>query len=309
MTKDGNILKMSITGTFLDALPCDIPSQNWGPDEWRQQFDLFQQMGMDTVVLIRVGWKNMALYSSPVMNAPICEPGDTISLFLDESQRTGLKLYMGLYDSCKYWVTGDNEAEVSINLTLIDELLERYGEHPAFYGWYLSHEPALANRPWEIWNPLIQIMRNRTPEKPILLSPRFEGRKLCGENCDSPEDYAKRFDVVLRETEHFDAAAFMDGHVGIDELSDYFHAMKPVFESQGIELWSNLETFDRDMPFRFPPIPWLKMRYKLQAAQPFVSKIITFETPHFLSPLSMWNSAHTLYERYIEFRHGKELCN
>jgi len=43
------------TGTFLDGIPCDIPSQNWGRTEWQKQFAVFEEMGMDTVVIIRVG--------------------------------------------------------------------------------------------------------------------------------------------------------------------------------------------------------------------------------------------------------------
>ena len=30
--------------------------------------------------------------------------------------------------------------------------------------------------------------------------------------------------------------------------------MKPVMDKHGVDLWSNLETFDRDMPFRPPTL-------------------------------------------------------
>jgi hypothetical protein len=87
-----------ITGTFLDGLACDIPSQNWGAAEWAQQFDVFREMGMDTVIIIRVGWRDLGMYPSRVMPTPIVERDDLVQLFLDESQRTGLRLYMGGYD-------------------------------------------------------------------------------------------------------------------------------------------------------------------------------------------------------------------
>ena len=93
----------------------------------------------------------------------------------------------------------------------------------------------------------------------------------------------------------------MDGHVDFAELARYAGAMKPVLDKRGIDFWSNVETFDRDMPFRFPPIDWNKLRVKLEAVQPFVSKLITFEAPHFLSPYSMWESARMLFRRYIEY--------
>ena len=294
---------MRITGTFLDGLPCDIPSQNWGSREWEKQFDVFKGMGMDTVVIIRVGSRergaHLAMYDSTVMKAPVCDRDDLVALFLDLAERNSLRLYMGLYDA-GHWQTHDNQGEVAVNLELIDELLERYGQHRAFYGWYLSHEPGLELRPWEIWDPLVRKLRAATPEKPILLSPRYEGCKW--ERSFPADEYARLFDEALGHmTERIDAAAFMDGHVDFHELGDYAGAMKGVLDRHGIAFWSNIETFDRDMPFGFPPIDWQKMRVKMEAVAPLVSKIITFEAPHFLSPYSMWESGRMLYARYMEY--------
>ena len=93
----------------------------------------------------------------------------------------------------------------------------------------------------------------------------------------------------------------MDGHAAFDDLEAYVKATAEVCGKHDIAFWSNLETFDRDVGWRFPPIEWTKMRYKMEVVQPYVEKIITFEAPHFLSPLSMFPSAGKLYERYMEF--------
>jgi hypothetical protein len=98
-----------------------------------------------------------------------------------------------------------------------------------------------------------------------------------------------------------DTYAFMDGHVDFNELEDYVISTYEVFKKHGISFWSNLETFDRDMPWRFPPIEWMKMKHKLEVVQPYVDKVITFEAPHFLSPNSMFPSAHKLYNRYVDY--------
>ena len=303
-----------ITGTFLDGIACDIPGQNWGRMEWARQFDVFKEMGMDMVIIIRVGNCDQAMYDSRVIRKDIFDPDDRVALLLDEARRVNLQLYMGLYDGCKYYEDSNwrNWApEIAINLELIDELRERYGKHPAFYGWYLCHEPSLSFEPWNIWNPLAAKMRKCTPGKPVIVSPRYEGRKWVAAERRTPEMYADFFDRALNQiTERIDAAAFMDGHVGIGELADYAEKMKPVLDKHSIAYWSNLETFDRDMPINFPPIDWLKMRTKLEAVQPYVSKIITFEAPHFLSPYSMWDSGRMLYQRYLEYiKQKKEFVN
>jgi hypothetical protein len=291
-----------ITGTFLDGVAGDIPAHNWGRSQWARQFDVMKEMGMDTVIIIRVGWCDMAMYRSNVMKTTLCDSDDLVALFLAEAERTGLRLYMGLYDSNRT-VYGNWGAESALNLELIDELMERYGRHPAFFGWYLSHEPNLDTGPWRIWNPLTRKMRQLTPDKPVILSPRFEGRKYEPKHAKQPGQYAEFFDLTLSQmTEKIDAAAFMDGHVDFRDLPEYASAMKSVLDKHGIEFWSNLETFDRDMPIRFPPIDWTKMRFKLEAVQPYVQKIITFEAPHFLSPYSPWESGRMLFDRYMEYR-------
>ena len=46
---------MRITGTFLDEITHDIPSNNWGREEWARDFRVMKAIGIDTVVLIRAG--------------------------------------------------------------------------------------------------------------------------------------------------------------------------------------------------------------------------------------------------------------
>ena len=53
---------MRITGTFLDEITHDIPSQNWGPDEWAADFDVMGRIGIDTVILIRAGYRDRAVF-------------------------------------------------------------------------------------------------------------------------------------------------------------------------------------------------------------------------------------------------------
>jgi hypothetical protein len=74
-----------------------------------------------------------------------------------------------------------------------------------------------------------------------------------------------------------------------------------LIRKHGMHPWSNLETFDRDMPFKFPPNDWQKLWWKLTAAETAgVEKIITFEFSHFMSPQSCWPGAANLFKRYCE---------
>ena len=54
-----------------------------------------------------------------------------------------------------------------------------------------------------------------------------------------------------------------------------------------MKCWTNIESFDRDMPIRFLPIKWEKLLLKLDAARRAgMENAITFEFSHFMSPNS-----------------------
>ena len=297
-----------ITGTFVDGLASDIPSNNWNAEQWNKQFENFKATGIDTAIIIRTGWNDSAMYKSDVMKTTMYEDDDLVEIMLKAAERVGVDLYIGLYDTHKYWRLNDWANEIAVNLELVHELKERYSGFKAFKGWYMSHEGSMHYHQTKIWKPLVQEIKKFDTERPVIVSPRYHGRKFSPDAPITPEIHAQHFDYVLEEMEGLiDAYAFMDGHVDFNELESFVKATHEVFKKHGVAYWSNLETFDRDIPWRFPPIEWMKMKHKLEVVQPYVEKIITFEAPHFLSPYSMFPSAANLYQRYIEYI-GKKGC-
>ena len=55
---------LKITGTFLDEISHDIPHQNWGEKEWEQDFRYMKSIGIDTVIMIRSGYRKFITYPS-----------------------------------------------------------------------------------------------------------------------------------------------------------------------------------------------------------------------------------------------------
>ena len=134
---------MLITGTFLDEISHDIPAQNWGRAEWREDFRLMKAVGIDTVILIRCGHKRWATYPSRVLAREMdCfePPEDLVRLFLDLSEEFGMGFFFGTYDSGKYWHEGKYSKEIQISKDVVSEVWEKYGSSPAFKGFYLSCE-------------------------------------------------------------------------------------------------------------------------------------------------------------------------
>ena len=73
-------------------------------------------------------------------------------------------------------------------------------------------------------------------------------------------------------------------------------------DAQGMQAWTNTESFDRDMPIKFLPIKFEKLRLKMEAAKRAgYTDAITFEFSHFMSPQSAYIQAHHLFNRYLEY--------
>ena len=58
---------LRITGTFLDEISHDIPHQNWGAKEWEADFRHMKAIGIDTVIVIRSGYRKFITYPSPYL--------------------------------------------------------------------------------------------------------------------------------------------------------------------------------------------------------------------------------------------------
>ena len=147
---------------------------------------------------------------------------------------------------------------------------------------------------------------------PTLISPYIDGKKaiLAKESQltkaesvglkQHQEEWNEIFDGIQ---DAVDIVAFQDGHVDYHELPDYFSVNKALADQYQLQCWTNAESFDRDMPIKFLPIKWEKLRLKLEAAgKAGLDKAITFEFSHFMSPQSAYMQAHHLYNRYQEYR-------
>ena len=293
---------LPVTGTFLDGVAGDIPANNWTRKLWHTALEEQKAMGMDTLIVINVGWQDSAMYDSRVMRGTLCDPDDLLEFILHEADELGMKVFVGLFDTDRYWRLNDWQSEVDLNCRVIDELEERYCRHRSWFGWYISHEGDIKFHQEKIWKPLARKMRQDTPDKKILVSPRYAGRKYEPQFAITPELHVRHFEYLYGEMEGLlDYAAFMDGHVDFRELDSFMAATREVSDRFGVEFWRNLETFDRDMPWKFPPIEWRKMRFKLEIARKYARKIVTFEAPHFLSSYSCYPAAARLRECYLEY--------
>ena len=174
----GNALK--ITGTFLDEISHDIPHQNWGPKEWEADFRNMKAIGIDTVIMIRSGYRKFITWPSKYLLGKGCYmPSlDLLELFLSLADKYEMKFYFGLYDTGKYWDTGDMRAEMEANKFVIDEVWQHYGHHKSFQGWYISTEISRATKgAVECFYTMGKMCKDVSGGLPTFISPWIDGKK------------------------------------------------------------------------------------------------------------------------------------
>lgn len=301
-----------ISGTFLDEVTWDIPSQNWRYEKRDKDFAAMKKMGIDSVFMIRGAFgRYMTFHSEMLMKHEenyMYEPAvDFLAMFLDLSDKYDMKFYCGFFDTGRYWLSGNYKKEVEINKLFLDEIQEKYRHHKSFHGWYLSQE--VSRRIGGIIETFSEIGKHAkkiSGNRPCIISPYIHGLKIDqvieGDKARTVDQHMYDWREILAGIKgSIDAMAFQDGQVDYHELKDYLVANRELAEEFGIECWTNIESFDRDMPIRFLPIRWDKLLKKLIHSQEAkMIKAITFEFSHFMSSNSAYLQAADLYKIYCE---------
>jgi hypothetical protein len=311
-----------ISTTFIDEISHDIPHQNWGREEWDADFGYMKAIGIRRVVLIRSGYRKFLTYPSAYLieQHGCYKPAtDLLALFLELAEKHQLEFYFGTYDSGHFWDSqGDISHDYDLNRYVIDEVWQAYGrKSSAFKGWYLSLELSrnLGNLV-TAYRKMGEHCKAVSGNLPVLMSPYIDGKKAVAAHGSALEKATQG--ISLTEHEHewneifegikggVDIVAFQDGHVAFEELPDFLKLNKKLADKHGLTCWTNSETFDRDMPIKFLPIKFEKLRLKLEAAKAAgIEEAITFEFSHFMSPQSAYLQARHLYNRYTEYLEKK----
>jgi hypothetical protein len=307
---------MRITATFLDEISTDIPHQNWGFEEWDKDFRAMKDIGIDTVVMIRCGLERWMTYPSTIIHKECggyLPPVDLVDMYLTLAEKYNMRFFFGGYvEDREAWNRKegfDYERTFDLDKRISAEAWGRYGHRKAFKGWYLSKEISNNNKP--IVHEFVELGRfckKISGNLPVMISPGMLGRKAWlptdkdAHDLDFERHYRDWDEIMGTITGNVDIVAFQDGHVHFWELPEVLKINKALADKHGLDCWTNSETFDRDMPFRFPPIKWEKLLLKLKAAEAAgIKNTMTFEFSHFMSPNSFWPQAGNLYKRYQEY--------
>ena len=294
-----------ITGTFIDDVTYDIPCSNWTYEEWAKDLDNMAEVGIDTLIFARAVFCDKCIYPSKIFPTLRDEDDDFAGFILKEAAKRDMTVFVGGYISNLTWNNGDWKNEIAQNKKFIKEFLSRYGDIPSFKGWYVPHEGYDRILNLKELMGLAELYKDLCPGKPVLVSPFFRSPVTSTEPF-TPERTAEEWEYIFEKHGAFiDHCAFQDGTVPLKDMAAYFGAVKTVCEKHGIELWSNVETFERDVRRLYYPLPFDQLKRRIKEVEGIVEKYITFEFSHFLSPQSIYLSARNLNRQYREY-YGKK---
>ena len=291
-------MSFPITATFIDEITYDIPSSNWSNEQWSKDLDYMKTVGIDTLVFIRAGYGERTIFPCDYFVTQYED--DLLGFILDEAEKRNMKVLVGGYLSNLCWNNGDAKTEIELNRHFINEIWAKYGNIPAFGGWYIPQETCrdILNIT-EVMGGISYLCKEKSPNLPVFISPFFN--TFDPNSAFTVEQHTEEWNNIFNRCgKNIDICAFQDGTVPIKDLRDYYVATRKLCETHNIAHWVNTETFERDVRQMYYPIPFSVLKRKLELHKEYAEKIITFEFSHFLSPQSIYPSAKNLYDLYIK---------
>lgn len=243
-------------------------------------------------------------------------PRDPIGNVLAAAEQERLSVWLGLALDPDYWSGRfDPDASAAENSELLLELERLYGDSPALSGWYLPEEiddrsfvtPLTREAMFSYLEMMTETAHSETG-RPVMVAPYF------GMN-PQPKEIAAWWDAAL-DRAAIDVIAMQDGvgtrRTTVEEGVPVYRELAAVTARHGTELWSDLEIFEQihgwpvdERAFAAVPARIETVTSQLEQEAPFVSKFVSFDFTHHMSP-RLGGEAERLYREYSDWLKERE---
>lgn len=247
------------------------------------------------------GYQGKAFYPSALYpgRMDIASP-DPFATILDEADRRGLHVFMpvGLYAWFDF-----TPGSLAWHQQVATELWQRYGQHPSFYGWYVTEEiagnlgetPARRREIVDFFRAFQAHVRRLAPEKPVLLASNCHLIPAAG---DTYRELLPHCDILCPFGFHRMPDGDLTGEEAARRLQQYC-------DEAGAHLWMDLEVFLFDATGALYPRPIQGLIDDLQRFPNFEA-ILCYQVPGLLTAPSMSRqlggpAAVRLYRDYQRF--------
>lgn len=289
-----------LTGSFLQ-----VHGNGDSAEYWEKTLRDMQRVGMDTAIIQFNQYDGQNL-------------SEATERILTAADRLGMKVMVGTalnegqgLDSWylrQYlpWAVKKEGASVA---AYTRQLVSQFGKHPSMAGVYIPFEVnGLANPRviGDFYGAIARAAKEERPDLKVMISPYTNWVPGIAMS-SSQASIARWWDTVLGRAS-IDIVAWQDGVGGTDEqlerVANDLGGMAQAAEQNGVELWANLEAFDRTTRltegFAAAPASMDRLKKQIEATRGSVTKLITFDFNDYMSPQA-GDAPARLYEDYRKY--------
>jgi len=298
-------------------------------DEWERMLAEQKRLGFDLLWL-----------SNTASALDTEEHGVHLAGLMDQAHSLGFQVLLDTGFTPNWYGHRDLERELAYCGRTVDHLGERFGAHPAFYGWYIPHEIYMT---WgdfaayidRLYPALVQRAK-QAADKPVTLSPFFilDRDQIFGTfQFNEPDAYQRYWEGLLRRSA-IDIVMLQDSGEHFSYVTNamrrpFFQAMHAACKATDAKLWGNVECAEfvcespeayiakygrvhhaavKDAPWRIVPMD--RMQEKLTLASEYSERIVTWGYQQFGRPVlgeaaQAWGEAYRAYRQQIHQDNAK----
>ncbi len=251
---------------------------------------------------------------------------------MDHCAELGFQVILDMGSTPNWFGHRDLDREMAHCGGTVDKIGALFGEHPAFFGWYIPHEIYMAWDDFAVYidqlYPALVKRAKSAADKPVTLSPFFilDRDQIFGTfRYNESDEYGAYWEHLIRKS-GIDIVMLQDSgehfsYVTNDMRRPFFEAMHGACKSAGATLWGNVECAEflcespekyvelygkihhaavKDAPWRIVPMD--RMEEKLRLAAEFSERIVTwgyqqFGTPSLGESARAWNQEYGAYNQ------------
>ncbi len=269
--------------SIVEGTPWNPALEKFTAAQWKDKVKELAEAGLRDLVLVNVAGHGKAYYPSALMPQHRLGCDDPLEVVLSAADEYDVRFFVsnGFFGDWTQAAFLMKDAEVHrLRVKAMAEVVEKYGRHPSFYGWYYPNEIGIQGHYTDFFiayvNACSAEAHRLTPKAKTLIAP-YGTRNVSAD------------DEFVRQLERLDVdfVAYQD-EVGVEktkveESAAFYQRLLNLHKKAGrSRLWADVEVF------RFAgtvyksallPAPAERVIRQLEAVSPFVEKILIFEYP------------------------------
>lgn len=290
-------------------------------EQWDREFTYMQEAGMDLFIF---QWTADSNYKTTVFETAI--PGweqtakpDQVALALAMAKKHHMKVMLGLafneqwfskQGTDKAWLT---EQAAAMNLVADDLYQKFFAAYPeTFAGWYINWEmdnvsgyntdAGQKQTMTDALKTVVDHLHSLNAQLPVGMAPYFNVKMGA-----KPAEW-KAFWAEMTGKTGLDIIMLQDGvgvgHAKVEDLPEWFEAVCAGVHAAGKQCWDDLEIFTGQSAVN-SPAPTERIIQQIQAAAPYVDKIVSFSFNVAMSPeYGLDPQVYARYRAYVDGQQG-----